>query len=30
MPYVWSENARHIQSLYRPWQVGDGYGEDVI
>lgn len=30
MPYVWSENARHIQSLYRPWQEVDGYDEEVI
>ncbi len=30
MPFQWSENAVHIQSLYRPWNVGDGYAEDVV
>jgi len=28
--FAWSANAPHIQSLFAPWQLGDGYSEAVI
>jgi hypothetical protein len=28
--FDWSEQSPHIRTLYRPWQPGDGYDEDVI
>lgn len=30
MDLDWSEQSPHIRTLYRPWQPGDGYEEDVI
>src|SRR5438105_3434101 len=30
MTYQWSENAAHIQSLYWPWKLGDGFADAVI
>lgn len=27
MPFLWSDNATHIQSLFRPWQPTDQYSE---
>lgn len=30
MDLDWSEQSPHIRTLYRPWQQGDGYEEDVI
>lgn len=26
----WSEQSPHIRSLYRPWQPGDGYEEEIL
>jgi hypothetical protein len=30
MKLDWSEQSSHIRTLYRPWQPGDGYEEDII
>jgi hypothetical protein len=30
MPFMWSEHASHVTSLYRPWRPGDGYPAEVI
>jgi hypothetical protein len=30
MELDWSEQAAHIRTLYRPWQRGDGFDEEVI
>ena len=30
MSYLWSKNAEHIQSLFRPWQNGDGLDESIL
>ena len=30
MSYQWSRNAEHIQSLFRPWKIGDGWDETSV
>jgi hypothetical protein len=30
MCYEWSANARHVQSLFRPWAPGDGFEEAAL
>lgn len=30
MSYQWSRNAIHIQSLFRPWEMGDGWEESSV
>jgi hypothetical protein len=30
MPFLWSENAAHIQTLFPPWAPADGYVEEAI
>lgn len=30
MPFAWSENAHHIQSLYRPWRPSDQCGKGEV
>lgn len=30
MELDWSEQSRHIRTLFRPWQAGDGYDEAAI
>lgn len=30
MSFQWSDNAEHIQSLYRPWDLNSGYSEAVV
>ncbi len=30
MELDWSEQSQHIRTLFRPWQPGDGYDEDII